>query len=122
MWERYASPVINRENSRSRARRSSISGKRRTRYSDQRSEIGGSAEQDAARWASEHMTKPVVAYIAGFTAPEGKQMGHAGAIVSGGKGTAQDKKNALEAVGIRVGRTPGQTAEIMREVLAANSL
>ena len=85
-------------------------------------EIGGSAEQDAARWASEHMTKPVVAYIAGFTAPEGKQMGHAGAIVSGGKGTAQDKKNALEAVGIRVGRTPGQTAEIMREVLAANSL
>ncbi len=82
-------------------------------------EIGGSAEQDAAKWASEHMTKPVVAYIAGFTAPEGKQMGHAGAIVSGGKGTAQDKKEALEAVGIRVGRTPGQTAEIMREVLAS---
>ena len=71
---------------------------------------------------SEHMTKPVVAYIAGFTAPEGKQMGHAGAIVSGGKGTAQDKKEALEAVGIRVGRTPGQTAEIMREVLASQSL
>ena len=65
---------------------------------------------------------PVVAYIAGFTAPEGKQMGHAGAIVSGGKGTAQDKKEALEAVGIRVGRTPGQTAEIMREVLASQSL
>ena len=85
-------------------------------------EIGGSAEQDAAKWASEHMTKPVVAYIAGFTAPEGKQMGHAGAIVSGGKGTAQDKKEALEAVGIRVGRTPGQTAEIMREVLASRSL
>ena len=85
-------------------------------------EIGGSAEQDAAKWASEHMTKPVVAYIAGFTAPEGKQMGHAGAIVSGGKGTAQDKKEALEAVGIRVGRTPGQTAEIMREVLASQSL
>jgi len=62
------------------------------------------------------------AYIAGFTAPEGKQMGHAGAIVSGGKGTAQDKKEALEAVGIRVGRTPGQTAEIMREVLASQSL
>ena len=67
-------------------------------------------------------TKPVVAYIAGFTAPEGKQMGHAGAIVSGGKGTAQDKKEALEAVGIRVGRTPGQTAEIMREVLASKSI
>lgn len=82
-------------------------------------EIGGSAEQDAARWASEHMTKPVVAYIAGFTAPEGKQMGHAGAIVSGGKGTAQDKQEALEAVGIRVGRTPAQAAQYMREALAA---
>lgn len=85
-------------------------------------EIGGSAEQDAAAWAAEHMTKPVVAYIAGFTAPEGKQMGHAGAIVSGGKGTAKDKKEALEAVGIRVGRTPGQTARIMRETLAAHSI
>lgn len=82
-------------------------------------EIGGSAEQDAANWASEHMTKPVVAYIAGFTAPEGKQMGHAGAIVSGGKGTAQDKQEALEAVGIRVGRTPSQAAQYMREALAA---
>ena len=81
-------------------------------------EIGGNAEQDAAKWASEHMTKPIVAYIAGFTAPEGKQMGHAGAIVSGGKGTAQDKKEALEAVGIKVGKTPGQTAMLMREVLA----
>ena len=81
-------------------------------------EIGGFAEQDAAAWAKEHMTKPVVAYIAGFTAPEGKQMGHAGAIVSGGKGTAQDKKNALEAAGIPVGRTPGQAAAIMRDVLA----
>lgn len=81
-------------------------------------EIGGSAEQEAAQWAAEHMTKPVVAYIAGFTAPEGKQMGHAGAIVSGGKGTAQDKKEALEAVGIPVGRTPGQTAQIMRDTLA----
>ena len=78
----------------------------------------GFAEQDAAAWAKEHMTKPVVAYIAGFTAPEGKQMGHAGAIVSGGKGTAQDKKNALEAAGIPVGKTPGQAAEIMRDVLA----
>lgn len=82
-------------------------------------EIGGNAEQEAAQWASEHMTKPIVAYIAGFTAPEGKQMGHAGAIVSGGKGTAQDKKDALEAVGIRVGATPGQAAQYMREVLAS---
>lgn len=80
-------------------------------------EIGGSAEQDAAAWASKHMTKPVVAYIAGFTAPEGKQMGHAGAIVSGGKGTAQDKKIALEAVGIPVGKTPRQTADLMRKAL-----
>ena len=82
-------------------------------------EIGGSAEQDAAQWAHEHMTKPVVAYIAGFTAPEGKQMGHAGAIVSGGKGTAQDKQEALEAGGIKVGRTPAQAAAFMREVLAS---
>ena len=82
-------------------------------------EIGGNAEQDAAQWASEHMTKPVVAYIAGFTAPEGKQMGHAGAIVSGGKGTAQDKKEALEAVGIKVGRTPAQAADFMRKAIAA---
>lgn len=84
-------------------------------------EIGGSAEQDAARWASQHMTKPVVAYIAGFTAPEGKQMGHAGAIVSGGKGTAQDKKIALESVGIPVGRTPRQTADLMRRALQSVS-
>ena len=82
-------------------------------------EIGGSAEQDAAQWAHEHMTRPVVAYIAGFTAPEGKQMGHAGAIVSGGKGTAQDKQEALEAVGIKVGRTPAQASAFMREVLAS---
>lgn len=81
-------------------------------------EIGGSAEQDAAHWAAEHMSKPVVAYIAGFTAPEGKQMGHAGAIVSGGKGTAQDKKEVLESVGIPVGRSPRQAADIMRRILA----
>lgn len=85
-------------------------------------EIGGGAEQDAAQWARRHMTKPIVAYIAGFTAPEGKQMGHAGAIVSGGRGTAQDKKEALEAAGIRVGKTPRQTADFMREILATNSL
>ncbi|EFA23068.1 succinate--CoA ligase subunit alpha [Bifidobacterium gallicum] len=81
-------------------------------------EIGGKAEQEAAQWAHDHMTKPVVAYIAGFTAPEGKQMGHAGAIISGGKGTAQDKKEALEAVGIPVGKTPSEAARLMREVLA----
>ncbi|OXN01321.1 succinate--CoA ligase subunit alpha [Bifidobacterium vansinderenii] len=85
-------------------------------------EIGGSAEQEVAEWAKDNMTKPLVAYIAGFTAPEGKQMGHAGAIVSGGKGTAKEKKEALEAVGIRVGRTPGQTAQIMHEILAANNI
>lgn len=85
-------------------------------------EIGGTAEQEAAAWAASHMSKPIVAYIAGFTAPEGKQMGHAGAIVSGGKGTAQDKKEALEAAGIRVGRTPGQAAMFMREILAERSI
>lgn len=81
-------------------------------------EIGGSAEQEAARWAQKNMTKPVVAYIAGFTAPEGKQMGHAGAIVSGGKGTAQEKKQILEKCGIKVGSTPGETARIVRQTLA----
>lgn len=85
-------------------------------------EIGGNAEQDAASWARTNMTKPIVAYIAGFTAPEGKQMGHAGAIVSGGRGTAQAKKDALEAVGIRVGRTPGQAADIMRGLLNGSAL
>ena len=85
-------------------------------------EIGGSAEQEVADWARTHMTKPLVAYIAGFTAPEGKQMGHAGAIVSGGKGSAADKKEALEAVGIPVGRTPGQTARIMRDILTKRGI
>ena len=80
-------------------------------------EIGGGAEQDAARWADTHMTKPVVAYIAGFTAPEGRQMGHAGAIVSGDRGTAKDKKKTLEAAGIPVGATPAQAAHLMRETL-----
>lgn len=79
-------------------------------------EIGGDAEERAARYISEHMTKPVVAYVAGFTAPEGKTMGHAGAIVSGSSGTAAAKKEALEAVGVRVGRTPTETAEIAREL------
>ncbi|WP_026460295.1 succinate--CoA ligase subunit alpha [Schaalia suimastitidis] len=81
-------------------------------------EIGGDAEERAARWISEHMTKPVVAYVAGFTAPEGKTMGHAGAIVSGSSGTAAAKAQALEAVGVKVGRTPSQTALLAREALA----
>lgn len=85
-------------------------------------EIGGSAEQEVAEWAKTNMTKPLVAYIAGFTAPEGKQMGHAGAIVSAGKGTAKEKKEALEAVGVRVGATPGQTARIVHEVMESNGL
>lgn len=80
-------------------------------------EIGGDAEERAAAWILEHMTKPVVAYIAGFTAPEGKTMGHAGAIVSGSSGTAAAKAEALEAVGVKVGRTPSQTALLAREVL-----
>ena len=82
-------------------------------------EIGGSAEEEAAEYIAEQMSKPVVAYIAGFTAPAGKQMGHAGAIVSGSAGTAAAKAEALEAHGVRVGRTPTETAEIAVEVLGA---
>lgn len=77
-------------------------------------EIGGDAEERAAAYISEYVTKPVVAYVAGFTAPEGKTMGHAGAIVSGSSGTAAAKKVALEAVGVKVGRTPTETAELAR--------
>ena len=80
-------------------------------------EIGGDAEERAATYIGEHITKPVVGYVAGFTAPEGKTMGHAGAIVSGSSGTAQAKKDALEAVGVKVGKTPSETAQLMREVL-----
>jgi succinyl-CoA synthetase alpha subunit len=80
-------------------------------------EIGGSAEEEAAEFISAHVSKPVVAYIAGFTAPPGKTMGHAGAIVSGSKGTAQAKAEALEAAGVRVGRTPTEVSEIVVELL-----
>jgi succinyl-CoA synthetase alpha subunit len=82
-------------------------------------EIGGDAEEQAARFIQEHVTKPVVGYIAGFTAPKGKTMGHAGAIVSGSAGTAQAKKEALEAVGVKVGKTPSEAARLLREAVAA---
>jgi succinyl-CoA synthetase alpha subunit len=82
-------------------------------------EIGGDAEERAAAFIKENVTKPVVGYVAGFTAPEGKTMGHAGAIVSGSSGTAQAKKEALEAAGVRVGRTPSETARLLREVIAS---
>jgi succinyl-CoA synthetase alpha subunit len=80
-------------------------------------EIGGDAEERAAAFIQEYVTKPVVGYVAGFTAPEGKTMGHAGAIVSGGAGTAEGKKVALEAAGVRVGKTPSETARLMRELI-----
>ena len=80
-------------------------------------EIGGDAEERAAAYVAEHVTKPVVGYVAGFTAPEGKTMGHAGAIVSGSSGTAAGKKEALEAAGVKVGRTPSETADLMREIM-----
>ncbi|MBF4591825.1 MULTISPECIES: succinate--CoA ligase subunit alpha [unclassified Curtobacterium] len=82
-------------------------------------EIGGDAEERAAEYIKAHVTKPVVGYVAGFTAPEGKTMGHAGAIVSGSAGTAEAKKQALEAAGVKVGKTPSETAALLREVVAA---
>ncbi len=81
-------------------------------------EIGGDAEERAAAYIKDNVTKPVVGYVAGFTAPEGKTMGHAGAIVSGSSGTAQAKKEALEAAGVKVGKTPSETAALMREIMA----
>jgi succinyl-CoA synthetase alpha subunit len=82
-------------------------------------EIGGDSEEKAAEYIKHNVTKPVVAYVAGFTAPEGKTMGHAGAIVSGSAGTAQAKKEAFEAVGVKVGKTPSETAALMREVISS---
>jgi succinyl-CoA synthetase alpha subunit len=82
-------------------------------------EIGGDAEERAATFIKDNVTKPVIGYVAGFTAPEGKTMGHAGAIVSGSSGTAAAKKDALEAVGVRVGKTPSEAARLVREVLAS---
>jgi succinyl-CoA synthetase alpha subunit len=83
-------------------------------------EIGGDAEERAASYIKEHVTKPVVGYVAGFTAPEGKTMGHAGAIVSGSAGTAVAKQEALEAAGVKVGRTPSAAADLMREIMQRN--
>jgi succinyl-CoA synthetase alpha subunit len=80
-------------------------------------EIGGDAEERAAAFIEQHVSKPVVGYVAGFTAPEGKTMGHAGAIISGSVGTAQAKKEALEKAGVRVGKTPSETASLVRDVL-----
>jgi len=84
-------------------------------------EIGGSAEEEAAEYIAANVSKPVIAYIAGFTAPEGKQMGHAGAIVSGSAGTAKAKAQALEAQGVRVGRTPTEVAELAVEVVRSGA-
>jgi succinyl-CoA synthetase alpha subunit len=82
-------------------------------------EIGGDAEERAAAYIKENVTKPVVGYVAGFTAPEGKTMGHAGAIVSGSAGTAAAKKEALEAAGVKVGKTPSETAALMKEIMSS---
>jgi succinyl-CoA synthetase alpha subunit len=82
-------------------------------------EIGGDAEERAAEFIRANVSKPVIGYIAGFTAPPGKTMGHAGAIISGSSGTAEAKKVALEAAGVRVGKTPSETARLMREVMTA---
>jgi succinyl-CoA synthetase alpha subunit len=84
-------------------------------------EIGGDAEERAAAFIERSVSKPVIAYVAGFTAPEGKTMGHAGAIISGSAGTAQAKKEALEKVGVRVGRTPSETAGLVRDLMRAGS-
>ena len=84
-------------------------------------EIGGSAEEEAAEFISSNMTKPIAAYVAGVTAPPGKKMGHAGAIVSGGRGTAQAKIDALRGAGAKVGMNPTEAGELMAEIVAALS-
>ena len=84
-------------------------------------EIGGDAEERAADYIAASVTKPVVGYVAGFTAPEGKTMGHAGAIVSGSSGTAQAKQEALEAAGVKVGKTPSATADLMRSIMKSRT-
>ena len=82
-------------------------------------EIGGNDEEVAAAFIADRVTKPVVAYVAGFSAPPGKRMGHAGAIITGSSGTAEAKKEALEAAGVRVGRNPTEVAELMQEAVRA---
>ena len=82
-------------------------------------EIGGSAEEEACAWAKEHMTKPVVGFIAGATAPPGRRMGHAGAIISGGQGTAEAKFQAMEDANIHVVRSPSEMGQKMKEVLSS---
>jgi succinyl-CoA synthetase alpha subunit len=84
-------------------------------------EIGGDEEEKAAQYVQEQMSKPVLAYIAGFSAPPGKTMGHAGAIISGSSGTAQAKKDALEACGIEVGTTPTEVAQLVAERMGARA-
>ncbi len=81
-------------------------------------EIGGSAEEEAAEFIATRMTKPISAYVAGVTAPPGKKMGHAGAIVSGGKGTAAAKMDALREAGVRVGLNPTEAGELMADIVA----